>query len=307
MRRKDLKKLFLMSFGLLFTLGSTGLCAQELPDVVTGMHNGRPTVFINGVPDALPGYCPWYTEGFYENFIDRLYEHDMGLFFIALKNFPRDPGSSRFWKGDRIDSTPIFESPTNVLTLDKQAEHHLRGKPDAWIMVRFRHSPPKSWRDLHPAEFFIDEEGIVHDTPSLASDLFWEKASEFCGALITYCESRPWAGRIIGYMNIHLAEGIHLPVAEGFLFDHNPSMVHKWRSFLREKYGTVEKLRDAYGDDSLTFETMRIPRDKLRGGVNDVMNMLYWQNAADNGELRDYLELQRDLWHLRFRQISAGM
>ena len=60
-------------------------------------------------------------------------------------------------------------------------------------------------------------------------------------------------------------------------------------------------------DEALTFDTMQVPRDPLRGAVPDVTNMLYWQPAQQNQGLREYMELQRDLWHKRFRQICAAM
>ena len=52
---------------------------------------------------------------------------------------------------------------------------------------------------------------------------------------------------------------------------------------------------------------METPKDKLLGFVTDVSAILYWQNAKDNRALRDYLELTRDLFHKRFRQLSAAM
>ena len=277
--------------------------ANELPDVLTGMHNGRPAIFIDGTPQALPGYCPYYTRQFFERYVDRLYEDKLDMLFIAIGSMYE----GRFWKGDENYGKMIDGSQSGVLSLDEQAESHLKNNPDAWIIIRLRHKPPDSWCENNPSEFFIDEEGNVHDTPSLASDRFWEDASSYCRELVAYCESRPWAKRVIGYMNIHLAEGVHFPVAEGFLYDHNPAMTLKLRNYLHRKYGTVEKLREAYGDESLTFDAIGVPRDKLRGSVPEVMDLLYWQDRSDNVALRDYLELMKELWHQRFTQICAGM
>ncbi len=302
---KTLARFMFVVMTLTFTAPS--VYSTDLPDVTTGMHNGRPVVFIDGRPEPLPGYCPYYTKDFYDTYAARLFEDDFDLHFIALKSQPGDYGASRFWQGDTVSSTPPPDRESSVINLDEQAERILAARPDARIIVRFRHRQPDSWAELHGDELFIDEEGEAHDTPSLASDLFWEKAEEFCEAVVTYCESRPWGSNVIGYMNIHLAEGVHLPVAEGFLFDHGPRMREAWRGFLRDKYTTVERLREAYGDSSLTFETIGVPRDRLRGPVPDVMAMHYWQDARDNRGLRDYLELQRDLWHRRFSMICAGM
>ena len=302
-----LKKKVITYLVILMTLGFNNAVARNLPDVTIKRHNGRPTVFIDDKPNALPGYCPWYTKTFYNTFMDPLYRQNMGVYFIMDRTLPGGLGESQFWRGDKIDNNLLTQEEKDFFSLDRQAEHILAGDPDAYLIIRLRHRAPNSWRDLHPAEFFIDEDGRVHDTPSKASDLFWEKASDFCTALTGFVESRPWADRVIGYMNIHLAEGVHIPVAEGFFYDHNPLMVQVWRNFLNNKYGTVEKLRTAYGDSTVTFDSKKIPAEKLRGSLPDVANMLYWQNARDNRELRDYLELQKELFHKRFRQISAGM
>ena len=66
-------------------------------------------------------------------------------------------------------------------------------------------------------------------------------------------------------------------------------------------------LQAAYGDASLTFDNIRVPRDKLLGPVVEVSGLMYWQSARENQALRDYLELQRDLWHKRFRQVMTAM
>ena len=294
---------------LVFSLGIVQECtfAKKLPDVVVRQHNGRPTVFIDGKPDALPGYCPSYTKTFYNKFMETLSKDNLSLFFIAYQQLPGDPGSSQFWAGDKIDNKPVVELPDGFFGMDQQAEQTLKRNPNAYIIVRFRHAAPESWRKLHPSEYFIDEEAVVHKTPSYASDYYWEKGSDVCTALVSYVESRPWANRVIGYMNIHLAEGIHLPLCSGFFYDHNPAMIQKWREFLKKKYSTEENLRGAYGDPELRFATMQIPKEKLRSNILEVTDLLYWQNARDNRGLRDYLELQRELFHLRFRQISAGM
>ena len=283
---------------------------RNLPDVQVRMHNGKPTVFIDGEPDALPGYCSFYTPNFFERYMPPLYEHNISLFHIAYRALPDDRCSSLFWVGDKIDSVPVVEVPPDFFGMDRQAELIINGDPDAYLIIRFRHAPPESWIKLHPQEMFINEEGGFDShftTPSFASDLFWDSASNFCTSLIEYVESRPWANRVIGYLNIHINEGVLAPAFEGWMYDHNPLMIERWREFLKSKYGTEKQLRAAYGDQSLSFETMDVPKEELHGSVPEVSSLLYWQNAEDNRALRDYLELQRDLWHLRFRQIAAAM
>lgn len=280
--------------------------AKKLPDVEVKMHNGRPTVFVGGKPTALPTYSTFGQKSLKDAmrfFIDI----GMDAYHLSIASLPNDYFGTRFWVGDTIDKKPLVKVPDDFFDMDEQAKFILDADPDAYLFVRLLARPPASWKEKHENEYFITDEGTVHDTPSLASDIFWEAAAKYAAAVVGYVESTPWAEHVIGYGNYHHTEGCHMPVADGWLFDHNPVMTQKLREFLKNKYGTVEKLRAAYGDKLMTFDNAEVPRDKLRGTVPDVTQTLYFQAGADNQALRDYLELTRDLFHKRFRQLGEAM
>jgi hypothetical protein len=295
------------ALALALLLGAFQAAAQKkLPDVEVRMLNGRPTVYIDGRPDALPGYSPGSSKDYYDKYMPLFYKHRMGVYPIWIDGWGTSD-NNRWWVGDTVSEKPFFVPPASEFIVDNQAEHIIKGDPEAWIIIRFYTRPPKSWSDKHPNEFAINEIGQAQGTPSLASDAFWGKAAEFSAALVRYCDAQPWGNRVIGYNTHYLEEGCFMPVADGWMFDHNPLMLQKYRDYLKTKYGTVEKLRAVWGDSTLTFETVDVPRDKLRGTISDVSGLLYWQNARDNQPLRDYLELTRDLFHLRFRQCAEAM
>ena len=265
------------------------------PTVQVRQHNGRPTVFVDGVPQALPGFNPKSLREPFLRSMPFFGRHKMGIYIIQAP-------MAHFWPG-----SPLDVQGADLFTLDEQAEQVIGADPDAYIMVRFTPHPPRWWKAQHPQEYFITEEGAIPGSPSLASDFFWKTMAHVSAAVVHYTESRPWAHRVVGYTNFHVTEGTHSPVDHGWLFDHNPTMVECWRRFLKARYEKVETLRSAHDDPSLTFETVDVPRDKLRGPLPQVSELLYWQAARDNRPLRDYLELQRDLWHQRFRQVCAAM
>jgi hypothetical protein len=273
-------------------------------------HNGRPTVFINGQPTALPSYSPVSLRRKELAFkqTERFFPHQMGAYFITVPSVKFTDwayfSDTPFWVGDTVSSTALAESEG---TLDEQAAHILKGDPNACLIVRFGAHEPKSWRDLHPDQLFVNEDGKRLDVPSLASSLYNAKAAEYSRAIIEHCEKRTWAHRIIGYANFERTEGTHEPVIRGWMFDHSALMTSRWREYLKQKYGTVEKLRAAYNDGALTFENVEVPRDKLRWSTLDVSNLLYFQNAKENQPLRDYLLLQRELYGEHFRALAAGM
>jgi hypothetical protein len=285
---------------------SVSQAQRKLPDVEVKMHNGRPTVFVGGKPTALATYSN-FGQSYLKDTMKFFMNIGMDMYHLQIANLPTDYNGSRFWVGDTIDKKPLMESSDKIYDVDEQAKFILDGDPDGYLFIRFVLRPPASWRDKHAAEYFITDIGTVHDTPSLASDTFWEAAAKFSAAVVGYVESTSWAEHVAGYGNFHHTEGVHMPVGDGWFFDHNPLMVQKLRDFLRNKYGTVEKLRAAYGDKLMTFENADVPKDKLRGTVPDVTQMLYFQTGTDNQGLRDYLELTRDLFHKRFRQLGEAM
>lgn len=246
-------------------------------------HRGRPTVFINGVPTALPTYSPMgWSKPHREAAIPAFAKHRMGAYFLA---WPRD--------GDVAD-------------LDDQAAFILAHDPDAWFLVRNGRAESKAWRAAHPEELVVDEDGRRLPVPSLASQAGWAVQAANSVKVIRTCEGRPWSHRLIGYWYGLRIEGSHEPMMEHLLFDHSPVMTAAWRAFLHERYGTVEALRQAYGEDGLTFNTVPVPRDRLRGPVPEVSRLLYWQPASENQPLRDYLELNGRLFREGFAHIARA-
>ncbi|MCC6860329.1 MAG: hypothetical protein IT158_17300 [Bryobacterales bacterium] len=291
---------------LLVFLAAAGLLAAAPPVVEVRVYKGRPTVFIDGKPDALPGFNTFGKAAF-DRSMTLAYGNKFSAYFITPAVRPDAWPETRFWRGDRITDTPQGPPWPGLFDLDEQADHVLRGDPDGYLIVRFGLWPPPSWRDAHPQEYFINEEGSPGPAPSLASDVFYDAADRFTAALIRYCESRPWANRVIGYANFGVQEGTHPPLAQHWLFDHGPLMSARWRRFLEAKYGAIEKLRAAYGDRAATFGSVPVPRDKLRGPAPALAGLLYWQSARENQPLRDYLELQRQLFLSRMRSSGEAM
>lgn len=283
--------------------------AGEPAAATVAMHNGRPTLFINGRPDPLPSYSPpahfWDTR-LVQRTTPRFAQHPLGAYFLCI---PRAKDSddfflTPFWDGDRISGTPLRGS---LFSLDQQVELISAGDKKAWFLIRFGIYEPASWRKLHPDQLVVNDRGDVLQTPSLASELYWDAAARFGEAVIEHCEAQPWGSRVIGYANFHRVEGNHEPLIFNWMFDHGPVMTARWRRFLREKYVTVEALRKAHNDPKLTFENAEVPCDRLRGPVPQVSAILYWQNAAENQAFRDYLLLVRDLFHAGYRKVAGAM
>ncbi|MHB9130287.1 MAG: hypothetical protein ACYDBB_04235 [Armatimonadota bacterium] len=295
---------------ILCSLLASPAFAEPIKDVSIRTHNGRPMVFINGQPDPLPGYCPrtWYKPIF-EKQVSRFYPHRMGVYLLQIPNgVGGDLFGTQFWIGDEVSSEPHGKVPsTRFANFDEPVNMVLQGDANARIMVRFFSHEPPSWRKLHQDQLFVTDDGTVTDTPSMASDLYWDTAAKYCTNVVKYTEGRPWADHVIGYTNFCREEGVHSPAINGWLFDHSPVMTARWRAYLKAKYGTDERLRAAFNDQTVSLETVEVPKDKLRGVTPDVSKLLFWQGAKDNQPLRDYLELNRDLFQQRARQMFQAM
>ena len=124
-------------------------------------HNGRPTIFLDGKPTALPSYSPegWNKPRFMAA-VPRFQKDAMGAYFISPVGLVGDPNATRFWSRDQIGSEPHgVTSKGEFDSLDEQAQIILAGDPDACLIVRFNIYEPASWRKLHPGEYFVTDEG----------------------------------------------------------------------------------------------------------------------------------------------------
>lgn len=274
--------------------------------------NGRTLLCLDGKAGNPVMYSPVHmgkveAEPMWRAGTDRFIRHDVDVYLMTVpQRWEQKFDLNNFWEGDTISETPLHLEPAE---LDKGPEFVLERDPNAWVMIRFSPRPPTSWIERHPDQMVLmenEKRGFKRTTPSLASALFNEMSGRFCRAFVRYCESRPWAERCIGYVDYQLAEGTHGPLSGAMLYDFSPVMTERWRAWLTERYGSDAALRRAYGDDSLSLETVAVPRDRLRGPLPDAVALPYWQDARENRPLRDYLELMRELYRAQLLAHVAG-
>jgi hypothetical protein len=272
-------------------------------DAEIRMHLGKPTVFLDGVPTALPTYSPVSWRGdILQQAAPWFFPHGMGAYMLGIPIAKHSDvwGNSPFFDGDRVTDTPTQEFQVDM---DRQAQFLLDGDPGCYLIIRNGPSHTPSWRRLHEDQLFVNEDGVRIDHPSMASDLYWDTFAKALQAMVRYCEGRPWGHRIIGYWFGFDGEGTWPPLFDGQLFDHSDVMTARWRRFLRETYHTEDAFRAAWGDPNVSFDTVTVPKDRLRGSIAEVSSLLFWQTGPDNAPLRDYLLLQRELFHQGARKV----
>ncbi|MHB9133125.1 MAG: hypothetical protein ACYDBB_18810 [Armatimonadota bacterium] len=268
--------------------------------VEIGQHLGRAVLMIGGQPVNPVMYCPTdlgrvEAEPLWRQGTERFIRHDVDIYLVSVPHrWEKKFTLNNFWHGDIISSTPLH---LDLEYMDKAPNFVLERDPGAFLMIRFMPRPQQDWFALHPDELVVTESGERQEYPSLASSLYTQMAAEYCQAYLSFCESRPWAGRCVGYVNYQLCEGSHGPLCDSWLYDYSPVMVARWRDYLRGKYGSDTELRKAYGNPDLSLETIEVPHDRLNGARREVAELLYWQDAKENRPLRDYLLLMRELYH----------
>ena len=159
--------------------------------------------------------------------------------------------------------------------LDERMARVCEAVPKAYILPRVFSSSPPWWDRLYPDDLVQWEDGSTHaellhganksQVPSLASPRWWQARRENLRRYLRHLEDGPFASRIIGY---HVTSGnseewFHWGVMEHRHFDYSRPMVAHFRSWLEERYGSVDALSQAWGR-SLCFEEVEIPDPERR-------------------------------------------
>ncbi len=195
----------------------------------------------------------------------------------------------------------------NFRRLDEYLRRIFRANPRAFVMFRLQLLPPKWWLDSNPGERVASAKGpwlsgtarTDQYGPSLASEKYQEFAKRYLAALVKHIRAGRFGDRIIGYwvMLGHSGESWHhamntsspLPGRYPEMIDYSDAMKAAFKKFLKQKYGdNVTRLRHAWRDSEITFETAEIPSEKARKKSGTVFG-IFRKPTADS-RIIDYDE-----------------
>lgn len=224
------------------------------------MHNGVPTLFINGKPHdgmAYTAYGP--SEAVFRDF------SRAGVTLFSFSATPTDAGyglSRTAWTAPGV---------YDFSELDDRVAMVLRANPNAYFFPRLYLHAPKWWSARHPDDTVLFDPGdgkpipFVHagskPAPSWASEAWRRDTVEGLRRLIAHVQASPWADRCIGY---HLASGtteewMMWGANEDQWVDYSLANVRGFRKWLRARYGTDTRLREAWSDPSASLDAAAIP------------------------------------------------
>jgi beta-galactosidase len=133
--------------------------------------------------------------------------------------------------------------------------------------------------------------------PSIASEKYAEIMREYLTDLRKYIESRPYGKAVVGYRFVWGYDGQWGPLRNehGYgkeppkYIDYSEPMQKYFRKWLKNKYGTVEKLRKAWNSPNLTFKDAAISGIENRN-IDQFKNNIYLLNPEKYQNIIDYRE-----------------
>jgi len=268
-------------------------------------REGRPLI-MSSTGEVIPPstYCDCIVSNF-DDWIARNHdfvESGVHLYFLTPKcNWETMAGL--YWHDDGDYHWPTDEEAEH--DIDGQARAILAMDPSARFYVRPGDTVPHTWQAKHREEMQQTSTGRLIEQISLASRLGNEHFIIYLKNVIAYCEARPWAERIIGYMYFPHGEGLTLSACEGYTFDVSPVMQEAFRQFVHERYGNVAALREAWHDADITFDTVSVPSEAEWRAKRETLP--HWPQPAQVQRERDYFALQRLLFCQYFRRAMTAL
>ena len=220
------------------------------------VHNGTPTLFLNGRPSFPAIYWVSGPEPDRWDFAEQARRNsDAGIHIYAF-----DVGKGREWIGPTTDPAHPFDFSTvearfgRILEADPQALFHLR------IYLETGHGD--WWEKAHPGECEITSEGNRNGM-SFASELWRDEAKEFLKAYADHLRRIGLAERVLAYQvgTGHTGEWVK---GESSMYwpcgDTGEPMRRHFRAWLRSRYkNSIRSLQSAWAKPSVTFDTAEVP------------------------------------------------
>lgn len=193
---------------------------------------------------------------------------------------------------DGLGMEPVWrqDGSVDVSVVKKAVRRYLRWNPNINLIVNLSIEPPRGWGEKNPTEVYRNENGEygywhhwrireygkypeppasknkLISTPSYASRKWAAEMADVIGQIVSWLESAPEGKAVIGIFFSGGTDGQWLDLFDNGvkprqMGDYSDVSRRRFKEYLKEKYGTVEKLNFAYGQSDITsFDEIEVPR-----------------------------------------------
>jgi hypothetical protein len=234
---------------------------------------GVPTFTVDKTPFTIPVFETYVPElQYYKEFAA-----------AGTRSFEFSANSG---KSDYNQSKPSWLAPNqwDYSEFDERVRRVLEAAPRCMIFPRVYIGTPDWWLRQNPDEMEILDDGSTmpgaglyalpeenRPYPSIASQKWREDMGYGLKRLIEHIQGSSYAGHFFGYVlaGLKTEEWYHWGSGVKRLFGYGKPTVAAFREWLRNKYLTVEKLRTAWNNPQVDFQTAGVPsREERLGQTN---------------------------------------
>ena len=216
--------------------------------------NGIPRLFINGKVHDSTAMMPSPYVDHAEVFLSCRDFAAAGIHIYSDILWTTHP-KKQWWQG---------EGKYDFSWVDERIRAIVKADPDALIFPRVKLDPPAWWSRENPDQMITDSDGTKVNMVSMASEKWTALYSRMLRDLIAHMESMDYAGHIIGYQPAG-GQSSEWGCNTGGKSDYSPAAQEAFRKWVKARYeNKSDKLKKAYGNPEIAFETVRIPSKKIR-------------------------------------------
>lgn len=264
--------------------------------------NGRPTIFVDGQPEAPAFYALTHAYGGRWSWEEVASRNLQNFCNIGTRLFQVDLYFEDIWKKN--------SDSLNIALAQKQVRGVLDVCPQASVVIRVHVNAPFWWNEANPDECTQYADGPLVDRPygapfnnedgdteralraSLASAKWraeaGERLKEFCQRMAATTEGQS----VIG---LHICGGIYGEWHYWGFIPHDPdtgpAMTRYFREWLTKKYNTDKALQCAWNNKTFTLATASVPgtdeRNHTTAGI--------FHDPQKEQRVIDYFEAQQEV------------
>ena len=280
-RKLDDAELISKQGDALVTLDVVARQPGRLPVAEIRRHNGVPTLFVNGRPNAGMTYMTYDREA-------TKHFASFGKIGVNLASFSATSDLSFF---NLAPPTWLAPDKFDYSAFDKRIAEVLEANPSAYVFPRVYMSAPEWWSEANPDELVRQHDGSVWNPArpvgSWASEKWRADAGMALRRFIRHVRTSPYADRVLGY---HMAcgyteEWFWWGFWEGDFLDYSEPNRRRFGQWLRRKYAGSD-----LGDVSIPTKQQRTTADLGFLRLPDKSRRLIDFNAYHNDLVADTIE-----------------